>query len=136
MLRRIIRTHAVRPYGDGTGVLCQSFGLLIGMCYVLSRGLRLLPVIFHPFGVLLAFPSPVGVKNASGILIAKRRTQKETASGSFDSRRRRTHKSSATGRSLLWAFSVKQLNSSTIKHFNNFTSSLINQILLPHCLVL
>ena len=87
MLRRIIRMHAVRPYGDGTGVLCQSFGLLIGMCYVLSRGLRLLPVIFHPFGVLMAFPSPVGVKNASGILIAKRRTQKETASGSFDSRR-------------------------------------------------
>ena len=43
-----------------TGVLCQSYGLLIGMYYVLSRGLRHQPVLFHPYGVLLEWLSPVG----------------------------------------------------------------------------
>ena len=47
---------------DGTGVLCQSYGLLIWMYYVLSRGLRHLPNVCRPYGVLLAFLSPVVVK--------------------------------------------------------------------------
>ncbi len=44
------RTQCV-PTG-GTGVLCQSFGLLIGMCYVLSRGLRHLPNVCRPYGAI------------------------------------------------------------------------------------
>lgn len=66
---------------DGTGVLCQSYGLLIGMCYVLSRGLRLLLVIFHPFGVLLAFPSPVRVKKCQWHFDSEAKNKKNMGRG-------------------------------------------------------